>query len=46
LVRWLVSRPGATMEDLTGFEHPQGYRFDPSATVTDGGHSALVFRSG
>jgi len=46
LVRWLAANPAAGVDDLVGFEHPLGYRFDPTSTVRQGGHAAIVFRSG
>ena len=45
LVRWLVSRPSASIDDLGDFEHPQGYRIDPAATTVEGSQVSLVFRS-
>ena len=44
LVRWLVGRSTTTVDDLATFDHPLGYRFDPTATVRDGVHTAVVFR--
>jgi cytoplasmic iron level regulating protein YaaA (DUF328/UPF0246 family) len=44
LVRWLVERGAATVDDLRDFDHPQGYRFDPASTEIDGTHRALTFR--
>lgn len=46
LVRWLVSTGAADVDALVDFEHPQGYRYDPGATVRDGRLVALTFRSG
>lgn len=46
LVRWLAAHPRATVEDLAGFDHPQGYRFDPAATVAEGSVRRLTFREG
>ena len=44
LVRWLVTTPPSGLEDLAAFDHPQGYRFDPAATVIDGDHATVVLR--
>jgi cytoplasmic iron level regulating protein YaaA (DUF328/UPF0246 family) len=41
LVRWLAGNPGATVDDLRAFDHPQGYRFDPAATSRQGAHTAV-----
>jgi cytoplasmic iron level regulating protein YaaA (DUF328/UPF0246 family) len=43
LVRWQVSTDGG-VDDLEGFEHPQGYRLDPAATTVDGAHIGVVLR--
>jgi cytoplasmic iron level regulating protein YaaA (DUF328/UPF0246 family) len=43
LVRWQVTTDG-TVDDLPAFDHPQGYRFDPAATVADGAHLVVVLR--
>jgi cytoplasmic iron level regulating protein YaaA (DUF328/UPF0246 family) len=32
LVRFLLTHPGARPADLAGWEHPAGYRYDPSRT--------------
>lgn len=32
LVRFLLAHPDAGPDDLTGWEHPAGYRFDPTRT--------------
>ncbi len=45
LVRWLATTGATDVEALADFEHPQGYRYDPSATVHDGRLVALTFRS-
>ncbi|HWJ96614.1 MAG TPA: peroxide stress protein YaaA [Acidimicrobiales bacterium] len=45
LVRWLVTTGSTDVDALTGFEHPQGYRYDPAATVRDGRLTALTFRA-
>jgi cytoplasmic iron level regulating protein YaaA (DUF328/UPF0246 family) len=44
LVRWLATTGATDIEALASFEHPQGYRFDPAATVRDGATTALTFR--
>jgi hypothetical protein len=44
LVRWLVTTGATDVEALVEFDHPQGYRYDPSATVRDGRLTALTFR--
>jgi cytoplasmic iron level regulating protein YaaA (DUF328/UPF0246 family) len=43
LVRWLALHPGAAVDDLVAFDHPQGYRFDPAATADDGNHTSVEF---
>jgi cytoplasmic iron level regulating protein YaaA (DUF328/UPF0246 family) len=45
LVRWLVTTGATDVEALVDFEHPQGYRYDPGATVRDGHRSSLTFRA-
>ncbi|WP_421119464.1 YaaA family protein [Aquihabitans daechungensis] len=45
LVRWLVTTGATDIDALAGFEHPQGYQYDPGATVRDGRLVALTFRS-
>ncbi len=45
LVRWLVTTGSTDVDALVDFEHPQGYRYDPAATVRDGRLTALTFRS-
>lgn len=45
LVRWLVTTGATDVDALVDFEHPQGYRYDPAATVRDGRLVALTFRS-
>lgn len=45
LVRWLVTTGATDVDALVEFEHPQGYRYDPAATVRDGRLTALTFRS-
>lgn len=44
LVRWLVQHPGASIDDLEAFEHPQGYAFDPASTTHDDELTRVVFR--
>ncbi|MFN8019405.1 MAG: peroxide stress protein YaaA [Acidimicrobiales bacterium] len=46
LVRWLVGRAGTSVDDLAGFDHPQGYRYDPAATEIHPDRTALTFRAG
>lgn len=43
LVSHLLSNPTATLDDLTGWDHPAGYRLDPSSLDPDGGVMALRF---
>ena len=45
LVRWLVTTGATEVDALTDFEHPQGYRYDPGATVREGHVVSLTFRS-
>jgi cytoplasmic iron level regulating protein YaaA (DUF328/UPF0246 family) len=44
LVRWLAEHPGAGIDDLEAFDHPQGYAFDPASTERDGHLTRLTFR--
>lgn len=44
LVRWIASGAGADLDDLASFDHPQGYRYEPAATVVDGSHVAIELR--
>jgi cytoplasmic iron level regulating protein YaaA (DUF328/UPF0246 family) len=44
LVRWQVATDGG-VDDLGGFDHPQGYRLDPAATTVEGVHVAVVLRA-
>lgn len=44
LVRWLLTARPAGPEDLAGFDHPLGYRFDPSASTSEGPCAAVVLR--
>jgi cytoplasmic iron level regulating protein YaaA (DUF328/UPF0246 family) len=41
LVRFLVEHPGAGPEDLSDWEHPSGYRLDPSRTSVESGRTVL-----
>lgn len=43
LVRWLAET-GASVEDLDAFDHPQGYRLDPLASVFSPREAAVVLR--
>lgn len=45
LVRWLVGRAATTVDDLAGFDHPQGYRYDPAATDDAADRTAVTFRA-
>ena len=45
LVRWMAQRPATAVEDLEGFDHPQGYRYDPAATEVDGRCTTVVLRA-
>lgn len=45
LVRWIVTTGLTDVDALVEFEHPQGYRYDPAATVHDGHRTALTFRA-
>jgi cytoplasmic iron level regulating protein YaaA (DUF328/UPF0246 family) len=42
LVRHLLEHPGTTAEDLVDWDHPEGFRLDPSRTVVDGATTTLV----
>lgn len=44
LVRWLAETGATDVADLAGFHHPQGYRYDESATVDEGVLVRVVFR--
>jgi len=44
LVRWLLTEDPAGPEALADFEHPLGYRFDPSASDLSGPVVAVVLR--
>lgn len=41
LVRFLVEHPGAGPEDLADWEHPSGYRLDPTRTTVESGRTVL-----
>jgi uncharacterized protein len=41
LVRFLLANPSATPDDLRGWEHPSGYRYDASRTEERGGLTVL-----
>lgn len=44
LVRWLLTEQPADVEALAGFEHPLGYRYDPSRSTVDGRVRSVVLR--
>jgi len=44
LVRWLAETGASSVDALEGFDHPQGYVWDPLATVQDDTVTRLVFR--
>lgn len=44
LVRWILSARPTGVDDLVGFDHPLGYRFDASASTVDGPLVAAVLR--
>jgi hypothetical protein len=41
LVRHLLEHPRTTPGDLLGWEHPSGFRLDPTRTTTDGDRTTL-----
>ena len=43
LVRFLLAHPGAGPDDLSGWEHPAGYRYDPERTAEANGVTVLTF---
>ncbi len=45
LVRFLLAHPGASPDDLSGWEHPAGYRLDPARTEDAGDLTLLSFVS-
>jgi len=45
LVRHLVQHPTADPADLAGFEHPSGYRLDPSASHLEADPALVVLRA-
>lgn len=44
LVRWILTAEPVGPEDLAGFDHPLGYRYDPRASTLDGPLAATVLR--
>lgn len=44
LVRWLLTSQPSSAEEVAGFEHPLGYRFDPDASTLEGPLAAIVLR--
>lgn len=44
LVRWLLTEQPGGPDALEDFDHPLGYRYDPSATTLDGPLAAVVLR--
>lgn len=46
LVRWVLTDRPAGVQDLAGWEHPLGYRYDPVASDVDGPVAAVVLREG
>lgn len=44
LVRWILSEGPTGVDDLVGFDHPLGYRFDAAASTVDGPVAAAVLR--
>lgn len=45
VVRWLAET-SSTVDDLADFDHPQGYRLDPSSSSLGADEAALVMRQG
>jgi cytoplasmic iron level regulating protein YaaA (DUF328/UPF0246 family) len=45
LVRWVLTEQPEGPDDLRHFEHPLGYRYDPSMTVHAEGTAAVVLRA-
>lgn len=41
LVRHLLQHPSTTPDDLVDWEHPEGYRLDPTRTTTEGGRRTI-----
>jgi uncharacterized protein len=46
IVRWILTERPAGPEDLVGFDHPAGYRFDPEASDLGPERAAVVLRAG
>jgi len=44
VVRWLLTRQPGGPEELAGFDHPLGYRLDPSASELDAAVAVAVLR--
>jgi cytoplasmic iron level regulating protein YaaA (DUF328/UPF0246 family) len=44
LVRHLVETGLTDHRGLAAFDHPTGYRYDPTSTITDGRHTGIVLR--
>lgn len=44
LVGWILTERPTGVDDLAGFDHPLGYRFDPDATHSVDGVTAAVMR--
>jgi uncharacterized protein len=44
LVRWLLTEQPAGPEELPGFDHPLGYRFDEAGSSFDGRLASVVLR--
>lgn len=45
IVRWLAETGATDPADLAGFEHPQGYRFDPVSSQLGGTVATVVLRA-
>ena len=43
LVRFLVANPAAGPDELAGWEHPMGFRYDPTRDTEDAGITMLTF---
>ena len=46
LVRWVLTEQPASAGDLTGFDHPLGYRLDTAASELSGPLATVVLREG
>src|SRR3546814_18130338 len=46
LVRWLLTEQPAGPEDLSGFQHTLGYRFDARSSALDATLAAVALRQG